>query len=168
MTRPIRSFLALVLMIAATAVQAEPKVGAPAPNFTLPSQDGSPVSLADLRGEVVLLNFWATWCPPCRQEMPLLDQLHSRYSPLGFTLLGVNVEQESELAKQFLANEVPVSFPVLFDPEESVSELYGVPAMPTSVLIDRKGNVRYIHHGYRPGDEEAMQNAVRSIMRERT
>lgn len=167
MKRSIRSFLALALTCAALVAQAEPGVGAPAPDFTLPSRDGDSVRLADLRGDVVLVNFWATWCPPCRQEMPLLDQLHARYAPLGFSLLGVNVEQDSALAEQFLA-EVPVGFPILLDPEERVSELYGVPAMPTTVLIDRSGTVRFVHYGYRPGDEEAVQNAVRSIMRERS
>ncbi len=167
MTRCARSFLALAVVLVATAAQAELRVGAPAPDFTLPSRDGDAIRLADLEGDVVLVNFWATWCPPCRQEMPLLDQLHARYAPLGFALLGVNVEQDPALAEQFLA-EVPVGFPILLDPEERVSALYGVPAMPTTVLIDRSGTVRYIHHGYRPGDEEAVQNAVRSIMRERS
>lgn len=159
--------LAVLLLLGAGSALAGPVVGEPAPEFVLESRGGGEVSLSDLRGEVVLINFWATWCPPCRQEMPLLDQIHSRYEPLGFTLLGVNVEQDSRLADRFL-EDVPVNFPILLDPEEQVSKLYEVPAMPTTVIVDRKGTVRYIHYGYRPGDEEAVQNAVRSLMRERS
>lgn len=159
--------LLLALMLAAAAHAAEPRVGAPAPDFTLENRSGGTVSLSDLRGEVVLLNFWATWCPPCRQEMPLLDQIYSRYEALGFTLLGVNVEQDSRLADRFLA-DVPVTFPILLDPNEQVSKLYRVPAMPTTVIIDRQGTVRYIHYGFRPGDEETVHNEVRRLLRERT
>ena len=167
MIRIRRFALAVLSALASVAAQADPTVGAPAPDFALPDRQDAEVRLSDFEGEVVLLNFWATWCPPCRQEMPLLDELHARYQSLGFSLLGVNVEQDRALADRFLA-DVPVGFPILFDPEEQVSELYGVPAMPTTVLIDRTGTVRFIHHGYRPGDEEAVQNAVRSIMRERS
>lgn len=162
-----RGLLGALLLLGIGAASAAPVVGEPAPPFSLQNRSGAEVSLEDLRGEVVLINFWATWCPPCRQEMPLLDQIHSRYQPLGFTLLGVNVEQDSRLADRFLA-DVPVNFPILLDPEERVSKLYSVPAMPTTVIVDRKGTVRYIHYGYRPGDEEQVQNAVRSLMRERS
>ncbi len=157
----------LALLMAGAAHASEPRVGAPAPDFTLENRAGGTVSLSDLRGEVVLLNFWATWCPPCREEMPLLDQIYSRYEALGFTLLGVNVEQDSRLADRFLA-DVPVSFPILLDPKEQVSQLYRVPAMPTTVIIDRQGTVRYIHHGFRAGDEEKVHNEVRRLLRERT
>jgi peroxiredoxin len=137
-----------------------------APDFTLESRAGGPVSLAGLRGQVVLVNFWATWCAPCRQEMPLLDAIYRRYEPMGFTLLGVNVEPDSRLSERFL-RDTPVTFPILFDPEERVSRLYSVAAMPSTVIIDRKGVVRYIHHGYKPGDENKYQDSVRTLIRER-
>ncbi|TVS14686.1 MAG: TlpA family protein disulfide reductase [Gammaproteobacteria bacterium] len=162
------AWLLLAAALFAVAAQAGgPKVGSPAPDFTLESRSGGTVALSDLKGEVVLLNFWATWCPPCRQEMPLLDQIYGRYEALGFTLLGVNVEQDSNLADRFLA-DVPVSFPILLDPQEQVSKLYQVPAMPTTVIIDRQGIVRYIHYGFRPGDEQKVQDEVRRLIRERS
>ena len=136
-----------------------------APNFTLPSRSGDMVSLAQLKGQVVMLNFWASWCGPCRQEMPLLDQMHKRYSSLGFTLLGVNVEANTEDAERWLV-ETPVSFPVLFDKESKVSELYKVSAMPSTVFIDRKGNIRYLHRGYKPGDESEYLNQIRALLKE--
>ena len=136
-----------------------------APTFTLPSRSGDNVSLEQLKGQVVMLNFWASWCGPCRQEMPLLDQMHKRYSALGFTLLGVNVEANTKDAEKWLA-DTPVSFPVLFDKDSKVSELYEVSAMPSTVFIDRKGNVRYLHRGYKPGDESEYLNQIRALLKE--
>jgi peroxiredoxin len=136
-----------------------------APSFSLPSRSGDSVSLEQLKGQVVMLNFWASWCGPCRQEMPLLDQMHKRYSSLGFTLLGVNVEANTKDAERWLT-ETPVSFPVLFDKESKVSKLYDVNAMPSTVFIDRKGNVRYLHRGYKPGDESEYLNQIRALLKE--
>jgi peroxiredoxin len=136
-----------------------------APSFTLPSRSGDTVSLDSLKGKVVMLNFWASWCGPCRQEMPLLDQMHKRYSSLGFTLLGVNVEANTQDAERWLS-ETPVSFPVLFDKDSKVSQLYNVNAMPSTVFIDRKGNVRYLHRGYKPGDESEYLNQIRALLKE--
>jgi peroxiredoxin len=138
-----------------------------APDFTLPGDSGVAVSLSDLRGQVVMINFWASWCGPCRQEMPLLEQIHQRYESLGFTLLGVNVEENPGDAKAFLKDR-PVSFPILFDPDNGVSKLYDVIAMPSTVLIDRQGNVRYLHHGFKPGYENDYQDQVRALVRERS
>ena len=140
--------------------------GEPAPNFTLNDADGNAVSLGDLKGQVVMINFWASWCGPCRQEMPLLEQIHRKYEPLGFTLLGVNVEENSADGQAFLKDR-PVSFPVLYDPENGISKLYDVVAMPSTVLIDRQGNVRYLHHGYKPGYENEYMDQIRALARER-
>ncbi|MFO7306868.1 MAG: TlpA disulfide reductase family protein [Gammaproteobacteria bacterium] len=136
-----------------------------APTFSLPSRNGDIVSLEDLRGQVVMINFWASWCGPCRQEMPLLDQMHKRYSSLGFTLLGVNVEENTKDAERWL-EQTPVSFPILFDRDSKVSQLYNVSAMPSTVFIDRKGNIRYVHRGYKPGDESEYLNQIRALLKE--
>jgi thiol-disulfide isomerase/thioredoxin len=136
-----------------------------APSFALPSRAGDTVSLDKLKGQVVMINFWASWCGPCRTEMPLLDQMYKRYSSLGFTLIGVNVEADTKDAEKLLAN-MPVTFPVLFDRESKVSKLYDVNAMPSSVFIDRKGNVRYLHRGYKNGDESEYLNQIRALLKE--
>jgi thiol-disulfide isomerase/thioredoxin len=112
-----------------------------------------------------MVNFWATWCGPCRQEMPHLEALYQRYSDLGFTLLGVNVEADSSGADRFLS-ETPVSFPILFDPKSEVSKMYDVIAMPSTVIVDRGGNMRFIHHGYKPGYEGEYQTQIRALLRE--
>jgi len=137
----------------------------PAPDFTLKSNSGSNLRLSEFRGEVVMINFWASWCAPCRQEMPLLDELYKQYQPMGFTILGVNVEEDSAQAKRMLKN-IPVNFPVLFDNTSDVSKLYNVVAMPSTVLVDRDGNIRYLHQGYKPGYEESYQQQVRELIRE--
>ncbi len=151
------------LLIAGTAY-ADISTG-PAPDFTLKSESGSNLRLSEFRGEVVMINFWASWCAPCRQEMPLLDELYTQYQPMGFTILGVNVEEDSTQAKQMLKN-IPVNFPVLFDNASDVSKLYNVVAMPSTVLVDRDGNIRYLHQGYKPGYEESYQQQVRELIRE--
>lgn len=159
-------FLSTLTAAACVALPAAAgELSSPAPDFTLQSRAGADVSLADLRGEVVMINFWATWCGPCRQEMPHLEALHQRYNELGFKLLGVNVEADSRLSDKFL-EETPVTFDILFDPKNDVSELYEVIAMPSTVLIDRQGNMRFIHHGYQPGYENEYQTQIRALLRE--
>jgi peroxiredoxin len=136
-----------------------------APDFTLKSNAGENLRLSEYRGEVVLINFWASWCGPCRQEMPLLSELHDKYHALGFTVLGVNVEADTRKARKLL-EEQPVSFPVVFDSDSVVSKQYNVVAMPSTVLVDRDGNLRYLHKGYKPGLENVYQQQVRDLIRE--
>ena len=136
-----------------------------AADFTLKSNTGKNLRLSDFRGQVVMINFWASWCGPCRQEMPILDQLYKRYGKLGFTLLGVNVEQDSSKANAYL-KDIPVSFPILYDTENLTSKLYNVNAMPTTVMVDRNGNMRFIHHGYKPGYEKDYKKQIKALIRE--
>jgi peroxiredoxin len=154
--------MALVLL-AGTAFAAD--AGGPAPSFTLAALTGQQAALSQYKGQVVMVNFWATWCGPCQQEMPLLDQMYKKYKPAGFTLIGVNVDKEAPAVRELMARK-PVSFPVLLDPANQVSKAYHVDEMPSSVLIDRKGEIRYIHRGYRPGDENEYQDRIRQLIRE--
>lgn len=153
---------AVVLLAVSMAVAASPDS---APDFTLKSASGANLKLSEFRGEVVLVNFWASWCGPCRQEMPLLSELHEQYRDLGFTVLGVNVEEDTRKARKLL-EDAPVSFPVLFDSDSVVSREYDVVAMPSTVLVDRNGKLRYLHKGYKPGLEAVYQQQVRDLLRE--
>lgn len=161
-----RLVVVLLCLCAAGPLRAAPAPQAAAPDFTLKSGGGENLKLSELRGQVVLINFWASWCGPCRKEMPLLDALYQQYKPLGFTVLGVNVEEDPGQARSLLS-KVPVTFPVVFDGTNTVSKLYNVVAMPTTVIVDRNGNMRYLHKGYMPGYEDAYQQQVRSLLTER-
>lgn len=139
--------------------------GEMAPDFALSSSTGKNVRLKELRGQVVLINFWASWCGPCRQEMPLLDGIYKKYSKLGFVILGVNVEQDNSKAKTYL-HDVPVTFPILYDPKNELTKTYNVNAMPTTVIVDRNGKVRYIHAGYKPGYEDTYMQQIKGLLKE--
>jgi len=159
--------LAVITFLLAFSTSAMASDAGQAPDFTLTDRDGEIVSLSALRGKVVLINFWATWCGPCRTEMPLLEALYKRYESLGFELLGVNVEENSRDADTFLRDS-PVTFPILYDPKNQVSQLFDVAAMPSTVLVDREGNVRFLHHGYQEGYENTYQDQIRALIRERS
>jgi len=157
-------FILLAALLLAGTVAAK-EVSGPAPDFTLKSRGGENLKLSEFRGEVVMINFWASWCGPCRKEMPLLDQLYRRYHPMGFTILGVNVEEDSGDALRLL-KEIPVTFPILFDRDNKVSEAYELVAMPSTVMVDRDGNMRFVHLGYLPGYEREYEAQIKALIRE--
>lgn len=152
-----------MLLFASLAVAAD--VSGPAPDFTLKSRGGENVRLSEQRGQVVMINFWASWCGPCRQEMPHLEALSKEFADYGFTLLGINVDEKREQADKLLA-QIPVTFPILFDPASDVSRLYKVDAMPTTILIDRDGNLRHLHRAYRPGFENLYRDQIKALVLE--
>jgi peroxiredoxin len=157
--------LLLTCLVAWSGIAESASISGPAPNFTLKSLSGKNIKLSELTGNVVLVNFWASWCAPCRQEMPLLNAIHNKYEPLGFTVLGVNVEEKVANARSFI-DERPVDFPILLDSTNKVSKLFNVIAMPTTVVIDRDGNMRFLHQGYQSGDEAEYHKMVKKLVRE--
>ena len=116
-------------------------VGKTAPSFTLKDVQGQIVSLEQFRGQVVVLNFWATWCPPCREEMPSMEKLYHDYRDKGLVLLAVNVEENGQQAVSQFLQRTPYSFPILFDDSGDVQRAYGVYRFPESFIIDRNGVV---------------------------
>jgi thiol-disulfide isomerase/thioredoxin len=120
-----------------------PQAGFSAPEFTLETLQGESVSLSSLRGKPVILNFWASWCPPCRAEMPALENIHKRYSSEGLVVLAVNATAQDSKAgiDQFL-NEVDISFLILMDPASTAASLYEIRSLPTTFFIDRQGTIR--------------------------
>ncbi len=157
--------LSAMLLICCVNTAGAVAVQGPAPDFTLKSLSGKNLKLSEMAGNVVLINFWASWCGPCREEMPLLNALHNKYQPLGFTVIGINVEEQSEMARGFL-EDFPVDFPILLDNKNRVSELYEVIAMPTTVVVDRDGKLRFLHKGYKSGDEKKYRDMVKKLIRE--
>jgi thiol-disulfide isomerase/thioredoxin len=159
-----RALLACACLLFSFAASAD-IVGQPAPDFALRSMKGPSVRLSEHLGEVVVINFWATWCGPCRQEMPLLDQLYGKYQRAGLVLLSVNIDETLEPAIE-MAQTLKVSYPVLFDTRKEVSRAYDVSAMPVTVLVDRAGVVRYVSEGYKPGYEKRYTEKLRELLNE--
>ena len=137
----------------------------PASDFTLKGRDGANHRLSEEVGNIVIVNFWASWCGPCREELPAFESLYQEYADLGVTVYGVNVDDDPEKANVLL-KDIDVSFPVLFDTNGDVSKLYDVSAMPTTVMVDRDGNTRLIHKGYKSGDEKRYEQAIKALLRE--
>ncbi len=119
-----------------------------APAFKLATTDGS-VTLQSLRGRVVLIDFWASWCGPCRRSFPWLTDVHQRYAGRGLTVLAINLDKRRELADQFLQEFKP-PFQVAFDPSGSTAEAFRVSGMPSSFLIGPDGSILYSHAGFDP------------------
>jgi peroxiredoxin len=122
------------------------QVGQPAPDFTLTSLEGEAVSLSDYRGQVVLINTWATWCPPCRAEMPAINTFYEAHQNKGFTVLAVNNQEDTQTINDFVEAS-GFGFPVLLDPEAEMMELYQVRGLPTTFIIGRDGTIQHVQAG---------------------
>jgi thiol-disulfide isomerase/thioredoxin len=118
-----------------------PAQSSPAPDFQLETLDGKSIKLADLRGRPVLINFWATWCGPCQQEMPLIEQYYQKYQP-NLVVLAVNSDEPKTDVQAFVTN-LNLTFPVLLDPDYKIEDLYRVRAFPTTFFVDKSGTIRY-------------------------
>lgn len=157
----------MLLLGPAVCVPASTLVGRPAPDFALRSWDGANMRLSEHYGEVVLINFWATWCGPCRQEMPLLDEIHGKYRRAGLVLLSVNLDEAGNLdAAREMAATLRISYPVLVDARKEVSRAYRASTMPLTVLVDREGVVRYVSEGYKLGYEARYTEKLRELLNE--
>jgi cytochrome c biogenesis protein CcmG, thiol:disulfide interchange protein DsbE len=143
-----------------------PREGFSAPDFTLDLLAGGQVTLSDLRGKVVLVNLWASWCPPCRAEMPAIEKVYRSYKDLGLEVLGVNTtNQDSQAAAAAFVKEVRVTFPIPLDRTGEVSAAYDLRGLPTSFFIDRKGVIRSVVVGG-PMSEALIQSKVEELLRE--
>ena len=160
-----RTLLLLTSLMLAAGAQAAVTAQRAAPDFTLKSAEGRNLRLQEQRGQVVLVNFWASWCGPCKQEMPHLNRLYDKYRASGFTLLAVNLDDDARHGAA-TATKWGLKFPVLLDADKTVTKLYDMGAMPSTVLIDRDGRVRYLHRGYREGVEEAYERQIRELVKE--
>lgn len=129
-----------------TATAGPAEIGQPAPGFELQSLSGAKISLDDYQGDVVVLNFWATWCPPCRAEMPGIQEVYAQYKGKGLTVLGINAHEEKSLVNEFVfASEL--TFPVLLDAQSIAMNRYQASGLPTTVIIDRNGMITHMQSG---------------------
>jgi len=140
------AFLLLIMTGTASAIPPAPweiegLMEKEAPELILPDLSGKSLSLKSFRGDVILLNFWATWCAPCKREMPALEELYKRYRDSGFNVIAVSIDTDRAAIEGFL-REIPLSFPILHDMKIEAAKRYKVYAYPTTFLIDRKGIIR--------------------------
>ena len=157
---------ALALILSALALSAgsvsAQQVGSRAPAFDL-ATSAKPVRLADLKGQVVYLDFWASWCAPCKQSFPFMSEMQAKYGARGFTVIGVNVDQKREDADKFLAS-TPAKFTVGYDTTGKVAEVYQPKGMPTSYLIGADGKVRAVHVGFKDSQREEIEREIQSAL----
>jgi peroxiredoxin len=121
--------------------------GQRAPDFSLPTLGGARMSLSSLRGKVVIVDFWAQWCEPCKRELPQLDKLAAEFSSKNVVILAINLDKTRENAER-LAQQMGLKLPVLLDPAGSVAATYDLPKMPSSFIVDKRGIVRFVHEGF--------------------
>ncbi len=148
MTR-LRTVAAAALLAAGLSTPAVAAVrgGQKAPEIALPTVKGPRITLASLRGKVVILDFWAQWCEPCKKELPELEKLQREYASKGVVVVGVNLDKQRDNAER-LMKQLGISFDVALDPAGGVAATYDLPKMPTSFVIDKKGIVRFVHEGF--------------------
>jgi thiol-disulfide isomerase/thioredoxin len=156
----------LVLSVAALAAAAG-QAGHRAPDFALTALSGGTVKLSGLKGKVVLVDFWASWCKPCKKELPELDKLAKAYKDAGadVTIVAINIDTKRENADSFLKSAKIQHLTVLFDPSSTSAEQYEPATMPTSYLVDKKGIVKAVHEGYNAGDEKKLKSEIDALLK---
>ena len=165
----VRRILSALLLTAGLITGSAPVValeeGQPAPDVTLPDiQDGKPaITLSELRGKTVYVDFWASWCAPCLRSMPLINELYAQYRDQGFEVIAINVDDPIEDGREFLL-DTPLDYLIAADTKNEVLELYGVRGMPTSFLVDSEGVVRMVHMGFRDNDIVLIETAVTGLL----
>jgi thiol-disulfide isomerase/thioredoxin len=161
---PIRLFFLLCFGTSALAIE----VGEAAPRIEAARLDptNAPFSAESLRGQVVYVDFWASWCVPCRISMPALDSLYRKHAARGLMVLGVNKDAERGEARRFLAR-VPVGFPLLADEGDRIARAFAVKAMPSGYLLDRRGVVRHIHRGFTQETAASLEREIEALLAEK-
>lgn len=160
--------IALLLMLVLPAFSWGGLVNQPAPAFTLTDISGRVVSLSNFKGKVVFIDFWASWCPPCKVEFPELIRLMDRYSGADVALIAVNVDKKRSHADDFIAKfpGIPANFHVLLDADTKVIKTYNASAMPTSFILDKNGVIRHVHFGYRETDRKKWVEEIDALLKQ--
>jgi peroxiredoxin len=164
-SRFIASVLAISLLVSILSSSASAlDVGAKMPSTALKDLAGRTIDPSTLAGKVVLIDFWASWCAPCKQELPALEKLHKKYKDKGLVVIGVSVDNDLDKARA-LAKSLKLSFANAHDADHTVAEKFDPPRMPSSYVIDQKGIVRHVHAGFRAGDEAAIEREIRALLK---
>lgn len=147
--------------------------GKKAPDFTLKSITGKQVTLQQLRADpfnkkrsrVVLIDFWATWCPPCKEEVPHLQKLHEKYGKKGLSVVGIAVDHDGAVSVKPFAKENGLKYNMLLDPDTKTAKKYLIRPIPTTYIIDRQGIIRYVHVGFNPGMEKQLETEIKELLK---
>ena len=161
LTVPVNTYIFLLL----TFLTSPAALATKAPVFELPGDSGT-VSLKQYRNQVVFIDFWASWCVPCKYSFPWMNEMQDRYGEDGFKVIGINVDKDKAMAQKFL-ELVPASFDIAYDPEGEVADLYSLKVMPSSYLIDRDGNLVHAHKGFKTSDGSRMEDMIRKLLDEK-
>lgn len=162
----IRCLLLIAFLLPAMPAVAHFEGDTPPPLCALTDQDGMPTEdWQSMKGQVIYIDFWASWCPPCIKSFPFMNQLTEDFQARGLQVVGVNLDEKKSEADAFL-EQFPTQFTVMFDPDKSCAEDFNVIAMPSTYIIDKRGFVRHIHRGFRPGETEAMRELIEALLEE--
>jgi peroxiredoxin len=168
MRLPRSSFILLIVCTLTFALASPPasaiEQGQTAPEIELADFQGRQVKLSELRGKVIIVDFWASWCGPCRDSFPVFERLNKTYRDRGLVVLGVNVDNDPAAAQKFL-KDTPVSFTVLADSSKKVAKAYAPPTMPSSYLVDRTGKVRSVHAGFKASDAAKLEAEIKALLK---
>ena len=161
LTAPVNTyiFLLLTFLISPAALATQ------APVVELPGDSGT-VSLKEYRTQVVFVDFWASWCVPCRYSFPWMNEMQERYGKDGLKVIGINVDKDKAMAQKFLEH-VPATFDIAYDPEGEIADLYSLKVMPSSYLIDRDGNLVHAHKGFKTSDGSRMETMIKKLIDEK-
>lgn len=163
--RALFSGIVLLLTLGTVATVAAVEAGSRAPELNARTLDGERLRMRDLRGKVVIVDFWASWCEPCKEELPVLDRLYQRYGDQGLVVVGVSVDRTERNARGFLRRN-SVSFPIIHDADHAIAGRYSPPTMPSSYIVDRRGVIRHVHQGFRSGDAARIEREVRALLQD--
>lgn len=145
------------------------KEGEKAPDFNGKTTNGKQIKLSDYQGKVVLIDFWASWCPPCRDEMPELIKFYKSHSSPDFELIAVNIDDKNGNMERFLDKLFPEpEFPIVVDDHQQIPPLFNIEAMPTTIFIDKKGNIRFRHDGFRQEYITDFNNELSQLLKEKS
>ncbi len=139
-------------------------VGENAPSFSLPTATGEPIALDTLRGKIVYVDFWASWCGPCRRSFPWMSEMHDKYAARGLAIVAINVDRKLADAERFLGQLPPARFAVVFDPAGVTPASYAVRAMPSSYLIDARGAIVEVESGFRDERKATLEARIRALV----
>ena len=163
LSKALRACVAALLALSLTVPAAALDAGAKMPEIGLNDLSGKPITVASLAGKVVIVDFWATWCAPCKEELPVLQKLYKKYGSKGLVVVGVSVDKDASNIKGFL-NKLGVTFPIVHDANHQVSGRYKPPRMPSSYIVDRKGIVRFVHGGFRADDAAIFEKEIVGLL----